>query len=109
MFYPFHSFYVCIFHFIDQNYIREKVLLMLTDAGAPMIKMGDDISRRGLYPKMVHLLCSAHALHNVSCTIRKLYPRVDLLIMGFKKLFKLSHSRMKMFKEISGGIRDHLF
>lgn len=68
-----------------------------------MIKMGDDISRRTLYPKMVHLLCSAHALHNVACTIRKIFPRVDKLIMGLKKFFKLSHARAKIFKNISNG------
>ena len=41
----------------------DNVLLLLTDAAPYMIKAGEGLSVS--YPKMIHVTCVAHALHNV--------------------------------------------
>lgn len=72
----------------------KQVLLLLTDAGSPMIKMGDIMTERG-FDKTLKLLCVAHALNNVADTIRKCeeYKPVNDVIMKVKKIFTFSRSR----------------
>ena len=59
------------------------MLLLLTDAAPYMIKAGERLSVS--YPKMIHVMCVAHALHRVCETISLLYPNVDKLIANAKK------------------------
>lgn len=74
--------------------------MMLTDAGSSMVKLGKILRERG-YNKMLHVLCMAHAIHNVIGTIRKHYPNVNKVIMGVKEFFTNAHARLKKFKEIA--------
>jgi len=60
------------------NKQHEQVLLFVTDAALYMIS--DNNALEVLYPKMIHLTCLAHALHQVAETVRCKYPDVNLLI-----------------------------
>lgn len=75
--------------------------MLLTDAGSPMRKLGEDLSSSHGYIKLIHVLCMAHAMHNVVGTIRTCYKKVDDVIMGIKDLFTNSHSRVSTFKRIA--------
>lgn len=74
--------------------------MMLTDAASAMVKLGKLCDARG-YHKMLHVLCMAHAMHNVVGTIRKYFPNVDKVIMGIKELFTNSHFRLETSKEVA--------
>lgn len=71
--------------------------MLLTDAGAPMQKLKKILAEKG-YKKTIHLLCMAHAMNNVACTVRKCYPKVDEVIMKVKKIFQFSHLRNSAIK-----------
>ena len=81
----------------------DRVLLMVTDAAAYMIKAG--IGLQTSYPKMVHLTCLAHGVQRVAEEVRGLYPDVDQLISNVKKIFIKAPLRVqdfhKMFPELS--------
>jgi len=51
-----------------------------------------------MYPKLVHLTCLAHALHNVSDSIRGYYKDVNKLINAGKEMFSKSQKRINEFK-----------
>ena len=57
----------------------DKILLLITDA-ANYMKLSGKTMISELYPKMTHLTCLAHALHNVCEEIRKDFPLVNRLI-----------------------------
>lgn len=73
--------------------------MLNTDAGSAMISLGKLLKEVYGYEKLVHMLCLAHAMHNVSDTIRKSYPKVDAIVMGIKSLFLFSHVNRKILKE----------
>lgn len=75
--------------------------MLLTDAGSPMVAMGKRLIERHGYTKTLHVLCMAHAMHNVAGTIRKCFPNVDKVIMGVKELFTKSHSRLTTFRTVA--------
>lgn len=54
----------------------DRLLLLITDAGKPMIKLGKDMKKKHGFEKMIHELCLAHATHNVADAIRKHYTKV---------------------------------
>lgn len=74
--------------------------MILTDAAEAMRKLGRILRERG-YSKMLHVLCMAHAIHNVIKTVRDCYPNVHKVIMGVKELFTNSHLRLKIFREVA--------
>lgn len=76
--------------------------MILTDAGAPMVKLGEILDDNGYY-KTLHVLCMAHAMHNVIGTIRKCYPEVNSVVMGVKELFSKSHARLSIFYKTAPG------
>jgi hypothetical protein len=51
------------------------------------------------YPKMIHLTCLAHAMHNVCENITKIYKSVNRLVSCGKKIFLKSQSRKQLFKD----------
>jgi hypothetical protein len=51
-----------------------------------MLKAGRDL-RAAIYPKMFHVSCLAHALHNVCHLARRQYKNVDRLVVNFKRIF----------------------
>ena len=73
----------------------EKLLLLVTDAAAYMIKAATGLQTS--YPKMVHLTCLAHGLHRVAEHIRSLYPDIDSLISCIKKIFVKAPLRVQIF------------
>jgi hypothetical protein len=51
------------------------VLLFVSYAAPYMIKAAKALQL--LYPKMIHVICLAHALHRVAEEVRGSYPEVD--------------------------------
>ena len=77
---------------------HDQVLLLLTDAASYMIKAAEAL--KVLFPKMIHLTCTAHALHRIAETIRVNFPKVDQLISSGKKVFLKAPSRTQLLKEM---------
>ena len=75
-----------------------RVLLLLTDAAAYMLKMGKGVA--SLLPNCIHLTCMAHAVHRVAETIRAKFPDVDRLVSSCKKVFAKAPRRRSYFKEL---------
>jgi hypothetical protein len=50
------------------------------------------------YPKLIHVTCTAYALHRVYETIRVLYPNVDKLVGNGQKIFVKSPARIEFLK-----------
>ncbi|PSN51684.1 hypothetical protein C0J52_09598 [Blattella germanica] len=75
---------------------RENILLFVTDAAPYMIKAGKGLKM--LYPKMIHVICLAHAIHRVAEEVRGNYPEVDKLISNVKKIFTKTPLRVQKFK-----------
>lgn len=80
----------------------EKVLLLATDAAPYMKKAG--VILNGLYPKMVHVTCVAHAFHNVAETVRREFPIVDKFIAEASKIFRKAPKRIQKFRELQSDI-----
>lgn len=78
--------------------------MLLTDAGSSMIKLGELLGLSGYY-KTLHVLCMAHAMHNVVGTIKKCFPEVNRVVMGVKELFSKSHARLTTFRKTAPGIK----
>ncbi|KAL4131518.1 hypothetical protein QTP88_008813 [Uroleucon formosanum] len=76
---------------------HNDVLLFVSDAAPYMKKAGDCI--KALYPKLIHVTCLAHALHNVCKEVRAHYQDVDQLIGGMKKTFLKCPKRSAIFNE----------
>ena len=55
--------------------ISEKFLLLVTDRTNYMINTREKLKEQ--FPKLIHLTCLAHGLHNISETIRLTFPLVD--------------------------------
>ncbi|XP_018496282.1 uncharacterized protein LOC108864671, partial [Galendromus occidentalis] len=53
-----------------------------------------------LFPRMLHLTCTAHAVHRVAEEIRLVFPDVDELVAHGKKVFLKSASRVTKFREM---------
>lgn len=93
-----------IYFCIGIENFSDLVLMLLTDSGAPMIKLGTIVRAHG-FNKLIHVLCTAHALHNVAGTIRKQYPHVDKIIMNVKKNFRHSHTRVSILRSIAKDVK----
>lgn len=63
----------------------DKVLLVVTDAAAYMIKAMDSL--KVLFPNMLHVTCFAHGLHRLAEFIRDQFPQVNKLISKTKAVF----------------------
>lgn len=81
---------------------EDKVLLLLTDSAAYMLKAGEVLS--AIYPKMLHVTCLAHGLHRVAEEVRNNFPEVNMLISSVKKIFLKAPSRVQAFREILPGV-----
>lgn len=79
--------------------IFTRLLLLLTDAAAYMIKSGQGL--QSTYPKMIHLTCLAHGLHRVAEQIRSLNPEIDSLISSVKKVCKIAIFNYVIFLVLS--------
>ena len=70
---------------ISENFNRDNVLLLVTDAASYMKKAAFGI--KVLYSKMIHVTCVAHALHRVAECIRQHYQNIDNWVANLKKIF----------------------
>nr|XP_022900891.1 uncharacterized protein LOC111413976 [Onthophagus taurus] len=76
---------------------NEKILLMLSDAAAYMIKAASNI--KIFYYNLIHCTCLAHGLNRIAETIRLQYPMVNTLIKNGKQIFMKAPLRVQLFKE----------
>ena len=79
----------------ELNLKRENVDLLLSDAAAYICKAGKPLKE--LYPKMLHVTCIAHLLHNCSLKIKAVYPEVDKLIASLKACIVKNRTRAAQF------------
>lgn len=80
----------------------EQILLLITDAAPYMKSAGNTLC--DTYPKLTHITCMAHALHNVCEYLIVQYKDVNRLITCGKKVFKKAPNRINLFKEMHSEI-----
>jgi hypothetical protein len=80
----------------------EKVLYMVTDGAAYMVKAGQNL--KIFFPNLLHVTCMAHAMNRVAETVREAFPLVNKLINGGKKVFLKAPSRVQVYKEMMENI-----
>ena len=66
----------------------EKFLVLITDAAPYMRLAGDGLKL--MYPKLIHITCVAHGLHNLSQYLMSEYENVNRFVVCGKKIF-LNH------------------
>ena len=79
-----------------------KVLLLLTDGAAYMLKAGSALQT--LYPRMIHFTCLAHALHRLAKEVRTNDRDLDRFIAAIKAIFTKWPSRIRAFHEFNPKI-----
>ena len=77
---------------------RENVWLLLSDAASYMRASGGAL--KVLYPRLFHVTCLAHMLHNCAERIRSFFHDVDNLIARIKALTRKNKARRNLFEEI---------
>lgn len=80
----------------------EKVLLLVTDVAAYMLKAGENL--KIFFPNMLHLTCYAHGLNRVAETIRQSFPLVNNLISSVKKVFLKAPLRIQQYRLKLGDV-----
>jgi hypothetical protein len=88
--------------FLPNPVPSEKILLMVSDAAAYMIKAASNL--KIFYTNLIHCTCLAHGLNRVAETIRLQFPLVNTLISQGKKIFLKAPLRVQIFKEKMPGI-----
>lgn len=78
----------------------EKVLSLVTDAAAYMIKAGEHL--KIFYPNMLHLTCLIHGLNRIAEKIRCRFHLVNTLISSVKKVFLKAPLRVEKYRKILG-------
>ena len=77
---------------------RNNFVLLLTDAARYMTAAGRLV--KGIYPKLFHITCTAHALHNAVERIHNHYEDVNKLIATVKASVVKNKDRRGNFSEI---------
>ena len=77
---------------------RNNFVLLLTDAARCMTAAGRLV--KGIYPKLFHITCTTHALHNAVERIRNHYEDVSKLIATVKASVVKNKDRRGNFSEI---------
>lgn len=75
---------------------EEKVLLLITDAAAYMLKAGMNL--KVFYPNLIHLTCVVHGFNRVAEEIRLNFPLVNKLISSVKKVFLKAPLRIECYR-----------
>ena len=78
---------------------RSFFCLLLSDAAKYMIAAG--ITLKSLYPKLFHVTCVAHLLHNCAMKIKSHFENVDQLIAKVKTVTIKSKTRQAKFSAIN--------
>ena len=82
--------------FLDAD--RGRLVLLLSDAARYMTAAGDVL--RQLYPRLFHVTCTAHLLHNCAEKVRAYYTKVDKLIAAVKAATVRNRTRKEQFATI---------
>ena len=77
---------------------RNFFCLLLSDAAKYMIAAG--IALKSLYPKLFHMTCVAHLLHNCAMKIKAHFEDVDQLIAKVKAVTIKNKTRQAKFSAI---------
>ena len=77
---------------------REKFVLLLSDAARYMTAAGKLLQQ--LYPRLFHITCMAHLLHNCAEKVRACFNVVDDLIASVKAATVRSEDRKELFVAI---------
>ena len=77
---------------------RSFFCLLLSDAAKYMIAAG--ITLKSLYPKLFHMMCVAHLLHNCAMKIKSHFEDVDQLIAKVKAATIKNKTRQAKFSAI---------
>ena len=77
---------------------RSFFCLLLSDTTKYMIAAG--ITLKSLYPKLFHVTCIAHLLHNSAMKIQSHFENVDQLIAKVKTVTIKNKSRLAKFSAI---------
>ncbi|CAH0562763.1 unnamed protein product [Brassicogethes aeneus] len=83
--------------YLPESVPSDKILLMLSDAAAYMVKTASNL--KVFYGNLIHCTCLAHGLNRVAETIRQQFPLVNELIKNGKKVFIKAPLRVQLFKE----------
>lgn len=80
------------------NVKRGNFCLLLSDAASYMKSAGATLKQ--LYPRLFHVTCMAHLLHNCAMKIKSHFPEVDNLIARVKAATVRNKVRKAMFSSI---------
>ncbi|XP_033245103.1 uncharacterized protein LOC117187204 [Drosophila miranda] len=75
-----------------------KVLLLLTDTAAYMIKAGKNL--KVFYPNLIHITCLAHGLNLIAEKVRTSFHVANSFISCVKKIFIKAPLRVRRYKQI---------
>ena len=78
---------------------RDNFVLLLTDAARYLRAAGRIVKQT--YPRLFHITCMAHCLHNVAQRIRANYEDVDKLIAAVKAVVVKNKDRSAKFSAIN--------
>ncbi|MEL7308540.1 MAG: hypothetical protein AAGK05_12180, partial [Pseudomonadota bacterium] len=77
---------------------RLDVCLLLTDAAPYMMAAARTL--RVIYPRMFHVMCAAHLMHNCAMRVRAHFDNVDALIARVKASVVKNESRRRLFDDV---------
>ena len=77
---------------------RNNFCLLLSDAARYTHAAGKTL--KNMYPKLLHVTCIAHLLHNRALLVKALYPAVNDLIACVKAVTVKNKTRQAMFEAI---------
>ena len=77
---------------------RTNFNLLLSDAAPHMLSAGKMLHR--LFPKLFHVTCTAHLIHNCAMKVRSHYSEVDQLIGSINNAIVKNKTRLNDFAEI---------
>lgn len=88
----------CLTRFYLPNAVpSEKVLLMLSDAAAYMIKSAQNL--KIFYNNLIHVTCLAHGVNRIAEEIRNEFPDINRLVNKTKKVFIKAPLRVQYYKD----------
>lgn len=82
-----------------EGILHDRIRLLVSDSAAYMLKAGSAL--KVIFPNMLHVTCTTHALHRVAEEVRAMFPDVDKLVANGKKTFRKSAARITTFREIA--------
>ena len=74
-----------------------RFLLLLTDGVSYMRTCGENL--KAFFPKLIHLICLCHNLHNLSESVAKLYPNIQKFMISSNMVFSKSDKNKKIIKD----------